>query len=188
MFTRRSIALSTFADQDVMVRFSYDIQSGTFFFQTDSGVGFYIDDIFVTEAEEFFEEVIRDVSLGTSFDFQPAQPGQYSLSVRAKVSESFLPWGPSKQIMALIGESPKADLRIHIGFVSPDVLNGGNFVQVVVGADEWTSGTVEIESAQDLAGPWTVVFSQRLRAGISEEFRPILSSRGRHEFYRARIR
>src|SRR5206468_4894426 len=66
-FSPQSVPLAGFANQAVNVRFVYDYTIGSYFPQPDSGVGWYIDNISITDASELLDEAIADASPGNSF-------------------------------------------------------------------------------------------------------------------------
>jgi hypothetical protein len=147
-FTEQAIPLSRFAGQEILLRFLYDFTDGNYFPQTDTGVGLYIDNITVTDAEELVDEVITDIA-GASVVFNPAELGDYSLRVRARVSEKFLEWGPAKLVSAQTGGAPATSLKIT-GIQSL----GAGRLQIEFDGLNSLLAIYELESAPTVAGPW----------------------------------
>jgi hypothetical protein len=102
-FQARAISLAAFTGRNLNVRFVYEYTGGTFFPQTETGVGMYLDDISVSGVEELLDAAVLEVLADRSFAFNPAIAGHYTLSARAKVSDRFLPWGPDKSVTAAQG-------------------------------------------------------------------------------------
>ena len=75
-FSGQAIPLRAFAGQEIMVRFRFDFGSGSFLPDTAPGVGLYVDEIGVTNADELFDEVISDISSSTTFFFNPRESGE----------------------------------------------------------------------------------------------------------------
>jgi len=65
-FTRVTNSLSAFGGLAVQIRFVYEFVSGSYYNQTSSGVGLYLDDIGVSNAEQTLMPVTNNVPSGTS--------------------------------------------------------------------------------------------------------------------------
>jgi hypothetical protein len=115
-----ALALGAYAGDPLRVRFVYDYLSGTFFPQTEDGVGWYIDDIAVSDAEELLDPVVVDVVLVNSFVFRPATRDDHILRVRAQLpGDRFLPWGPVARVA--VSDAVPAVIR----FVGMPVIGAG---------------------------------------------------------------
>jgi hypothetical protein len=181
-FVRYTNALAAFAGQEVQVRFVYDYAGGSYYSQTSDGVGLYLDDVAVTQAEELVDQTVQDIPSGTSFAFTPTETTNYSLRVRAKVAERSLDWGP-----ALLVRGAASGLVVRMK--GPPVFSGNrallNF-EVVSGA----ASSFQIETALSPAGPWTVDTTatfQTLVAGSQYRASATLGN-GRNCFYRVGAR
>ena len=99
-FTNRSIALSDYAGKVATFRFFYELEGGSYFPQFSEGVGLYIDDITVTNAQEL--ENIESESLSTvdAFSFTPDTTGEHLLQVQYLGWEGFSGsnWSPAKTV------------------------------------------------------------------------------------------
>lgn len=95
-FTHRSISLAGYANRVARIRVIYEVNNGRYFPQSDSGSGFYIDNIDIINAQEM--GVITLTSLGTSgiFTYLPSSSGGYGLQVQSIPWNGFpgLDWGP----------------------------------------------------------------------------------------------
>src|SRR5690606_1214847 len=142
----------------VALRFVYDFQGGTYFPQTDRGIGWYLDDILVSSAEELIPEGdLNSVSSGTSFVFRPSAAGDYLLEVRPLVGDRPFPWGPALPLTATDNAPP--ELRI-LGLSRE--ADGGWAIPF---RSDGVSGTPQIESAQSVTGPWAPVTGVEVEPG-----------------------
>ena len=143
-FTQRTVSLSGFANQQIQIRFVYDFTGGNYFPQTDSGAGFYLDNISVTSAEQLSNPVVSDIAAGASFVFYPTNSGTYSLRVRAQVSNRYLDWGPLFRVTA----SP-------VQFSGPPTVSGGQ-AQIDFDVTAYRAGmTFQLLMASNPGGTWT---------------------------------
>jgi hypothetical protein len=94
-FTSHTIPLSDHAGRVARFRVIYEL-GGSYYPQSSSGVGFYIDDIEITAAREMGSIVLTDLSTSGSFAYLPAAAGEYGLQVQASPWTGFpgLAWGP----------------------------------------------------------------------------------------------
>ncbi len=98
-FTPRSVSLSAFAGQELQVRFVYDV-SGSAYINTSSGVGLYLDDITMTNAQSSLPFGGRTLGATTSFAFTPDVATTFGLKARSHIGSRILPWGPVLAITA----------------------------------------------------------------------------------------
>jgi hypothetical protein len=113
-------------------------------------VGFYVDDITISDAEEMVNPIVTD-TIDPSFVFTPPETVDYSLRVRAKVEDRLLEWGEP-----LVARS-RGPLRIK---ARPPVRLSTQLVQLDFDLLELvnaSSGDFQIEVATSPAGPWRVV-------------------------------
>jgi Cysteine-rich secretory protein family len=104
-FNQKTIPLSKFAGQAIQVRFNYTYSCcDNFYPQTESEVGWYIDNIAFTATEELTESTITNLTTEPTFIFNPPQAGDYALQVRAMLYNQYpLEWGPTKLVTAQLG-------------------------------------------------------------------------------------
>ena len=178
-FSTRTASLARFAGRSLLVRFHYDYTGGSYYFSTDSGVGWHFDDISFTDTEELTDRAIIDVPHGTNFTFAPAQAGDYALDMRAEVyDEFFLEWGPVKRVRAITAVPPVLTFIGNPTFIA-------NQVQIELVVTHYRAGlTFRLHRAAEPAGPWApdnaatfqeIVAGSRFRAtallnGASQEF------------------
>ncbi|HWW03019.1 MAG TPA: CAP domain-containing protein [Candidatus Acidoferrum sp.] len=97
-FSTINVSLSGYAGQNVQVRFAYLFSTGSFFNQTSTGVGLYLDDIAVSNVSQLMNQLTNSVQSGASFAFYPTNTTTYLLQVRAQLPGRTLNWGPSTTI------------------------------------------------------------------------------------------
>jgi len=170
--------LSGYSGQNLQVRFAY-LNNGSYFPQTDSGVGLYLDNIAVSNASEQLNAITNSIPSGNSFVFYPTSTGQYLLAVGAVIGNRFLSWGPSTAITVSTA-SPTIQL------VNVPVISAGQ-VQVDFTVANFSSGmTFQLLKASDPAGAWTVDGSASLQTLVAgSKFRFSTSTGGASlAFYR----
>lgn len=96
-FTTRSVSLSSYANRQIQVRFYYS-STWSFFPQTSSGVGWYVDNIQLTNTLRVASATDPAKSART-FSFTPSAAGTYFLAARALAFGGYpLEWGNWKQV------------------------------------------------------------------------------------------
>jgi hypothetical protein len=93
-FSQVTVSLGAYAGKFIRIRFLYQRNSGSYFPQTDAGIGFYVDDIAITHADELLDFTITTVPSGLSFSFNPGSVGGFALGVRGQLPGRTLAWGP----------------------------------------------------------------------------------------------
>jgi uncharacterized protein YkwD len=175
-FVRVTNSLTALAGREVQVRFTYDHIGGSYYSQTNSGIGFYVDDIFVSDAEELVESAIAAVTNGTSFAFMPEDATNYCLRVRGKVAERWLDWGPP--------QLPVADyVPLQLRYTGVPRLYPDWFqfdFEVISG----TPGRFRVETASSPIGPWTEEPAVTIKVLNGSLYRAYVPPRGAMRFYR----
>lgn len=92
-FTTQAISLSSYQDQNIRIRFVYQFVSGSFFNQTWSGVGWYVDNIVISNIREVGEKQLIDNGLNTEFVFSPEKAQQYWLRAQPLNGQRVFPFG-----------------------------------------------------------------------------------------------
>ncbi|MEY2428983.1 MAG: hypothetical protein QOJ40_1868 [Verrucomicrobiota bacterium] len=101
-FTRITNSLTAYAGLSVQIRFVYEFVSGGYFNQTSGGVGLYLDDIGISNADQLLNPVTNNVLSGTSFAFYPTNAADYLLFARAQINSRTLNWGPALRVTAAL--------------------------------------------------------------------------------------
>jgi hypothetical protein len=110
-YSTHSISLSNYASQPVLLRFNYHYApggGGTYFneIQTNSPVGWFIDNILVTNTEQLVNFATNSTP-SPSFVFTPTQATSYILQAQAVLFNQFpIGFGPITQVSAIVGASP----------------------------------------------------------------------------------
>ena len=156
-FSSQQVSLGAYAGEEILLRFRYAFSQGIYYSQTARGVGFYLDDIQLTETEELLEEQISTASTSLSFAFEPSQTADYSLRVRALLAQRLWPWGPAKLVTSQIGETPPPSLTITaIRRLPPSQ------VRITFQASNPPGARLELQVAASVTGPWTTDAAARI--------------------------
>ncbi len=97
-FQQETISLSDYAQRLINLRFVYAFESGTFFPQATSSVGWFIDDIQLQNVKILTAPTIQTINQGQNSNFPVTftQLGDYLLALRATVFGGYpLEWGDS---------------------------------------------------------------------------------------------
>jgi len=144
-FATHTLPLDSLAGQTARLRFNYSYNGGLVFNQTNSGFGWYLDDITLTNVDQLVASVIT-ATAGTNFMFNPGQPGNYQLNVRGFIYGEFpLEWSPTKLVTAI---SPGAAVRL----VQPVINN--NQVVLDFSLISGSPGLFTLEYLDTLPGVW----------------------------------
>lgn len=167
-FLLRQVSLSSQANRSTRLRFRYFYgEFGTYFPQTDSGVGWYIDNIAIPGVDIGLDTVSSSVST-PNFSFVPAQVGDYLLEVRGLLFGEFpLEWGPALRVTAVPGGATPPVIRMGQPILSAVPL------QLPFNLLSGTAGTFHLQSASAVGGPWgddSSASLQTIVAGTSYRF------------------
>jgi len=150
-FSPVNIPLGSYPGQTAQIRFAYQHSSGSYYNQTSPGLGFYIDDISILNADELGSQTISIVGAGTSFSFSPTSTTDYLLAVRGLLPGRTLPWGPTVRVSVAAAAPPPV---VQLASVPVIV---GNQIQLDFGINNYRSGmTFQLWQASDPAGPWSL--------------------------------
>jgi len=173
------VPLSAYANQEIQIRFGYVNTGGSYFNQTSTGVGLYLDNIAVSNASQLINQVTNNIPTGTTFAFIPASVSQYLLQVRAQIGPRLLNWGPA--LIVNVGAAPPA-----IQLANAPVVAGGQ-VQIDFTVANYSAGmTFGLLKTGDLSTAWTQDTSasfQTLVANSKFRFTTTTGNAG-HGFYR----
>ncbi len=148
-FNQVNVSLASFIGAQTRIRFMYDYTGGSYYPQTSAGVGFYLDNIAVSNARFLAGAVTNSISSANSFTFTPGSATNYLLSARAQLPGRALNWGPSLEVAA----TPAPPL---LRFASEPVLQGGQ-IQMDFTVSNYRSGmTFQLYKATAPNGSWTL--------------------------------
>ena len=180
-YTTVSVSLNGYAGQNIKIRFAYVFQGGSFFSQTSTGVGLYLDNIAVSNASQLLNPITIDIPSGNSFAFFPTNMGSYVLQVRAHINSRVLNWGPA---LVVTVAAPLPSLQL---VSTPSVT--GSQVQIDFAVSNYRAGmTFQLWKAADPSGTWTQDASATLQTLIANsKFRFTTSNGGATQsFYRVK--
>tara|TARA_Y100001934_G_scaffold243661_1_gene300467 strand:+ start:6870 stop:9125 length:2256 start_codon:yes stop_codon:yes gene_type:complete len=105
-FSAQVISLAAHAGTPILVRFTFELSAGSFFQGSNSGFGFYFDDVLVSNADILGTAIITPIASGTSFEFNPPSAGSYALAVRALNNARQFVFGATLDVTAVTGPAP----------------------------------------------------------------------------------
>jgi hypothetical protein len=177
-FQMVSLALEPFAGEPLRLRFVYDV-SGASYPQTDDGVGWYFDDIAISDAEELLDPIVVDVSSGNSFVFAPASLDNHVLRVRGELpGQRFLPWGPATVV------SVSDDQPLMIRIASAPMLEAGRLT-LRFHVESGAAVAFQIYEAPEVEGSWQSVEGVTVNPLGNEQYEAeFVLPEGQHRFYR----
>ena len=172
-FTSENIPLGSYSGRIARFRFSYETTEGNYFNQVDPGVGFYVDDIQVVNADEVATAKNTFIGSGGSFDYQPSGAGSFRLQVRAVPWEGFegIEWGPLFPVTVTASPSCEhtlANLSVTQGRLNECHAAGVHTLRGTSTLE--TSGSVVIESG------WNKIFTSGGTITLKEGFHAKSSS------------
>jgi len=133
VFTQKNVSLAAYENSHIMVRFSYRLDLTNGYTGTTTGIGFYVDDITVSNSSEIINSAIT-VQAGTSFNVTAAV-GNTTLRARSQDAQGvWWPWGAD------------LDVTMTNDTVAPVItLTGGN-VTVVQGQTYVDAGATALDN------------------------------------------
>jgi uncharacterized protein YkwD len=162
-FVLRSISLAPHAGRSLQIRFLYDHTSGSYFTNTSSGVGWYIDDLAITNTEELREGVISAPLAGETFTWDPPAEGDYAFEARAQVfGDYYTEWGPVQPVTAIVVSLPPV-----LRFIEPPRIAAGQIEIEFEVENHRPELAFELLHANGIDAEWTVVNSATFETVIS---------------------
>ncbi len=177
-FSSINASLAAYAGKLFQIRFAYDYTSGSYYPQTTSGVGFYFDNIAVTNAEQLLNRATNSTPTN-SFCFVPSAATNYSLRVRAHINTRTLDWGPLYSVAAT---TPPPLIQLTNG----PVINGTQLQADFTVANYRAGMTFQLWMAPSPAGTWALDSSASFQTLVANsKFRVTTSTGGAlKNFYR----
>ncbi|HTL55868.1 MAG TPA: CAP domain-containing protein [Candidatus Limnocylindrales bacterium] len=180
-FSNISVSLAAYVGQTIQIRFAYLFQGGSYYPQTSTGIGFYFDNIAISNANQLLNPITTSIPSGTSFAFYPTNIVSYLLQVRAHINSRILNWGPA--LVVTVGAALPA-----LEVASTPSVNG-NQVQIDFTVSNYRTGmTFQLWKATAPSGTWTQDTSATLQTLTpNSKFRFTTSTGGASKtFYRIR--
>jgi hypothetical protein len=160
-YTNRSLSLSNYAGQSLLLRFNYHLSpnaDGSYNFYVPPQ-GWLIDNILVTNTLQL-TNLSTNSTASTNYVFTPAQAGSYILEAQPVIFNQFpIGFGPISQLTAVVGSPPLVTL-------APPVLTGGQ-VQLSFSVSGGTATTFKLLQASQLAAGWTTNSSAVLTTNVA---------------------
>ena len=178
-FSTVTVPLSAYVGQNIQLRFVYGYTGGSYFPQTSSGVGLYLDDIAVSNADQLLNPITTDIGLANSFAFTPTNSANYLLQVRGAIKTRMLNWGPS--LVISVGAAPPALQVVGVPAIS------GTQVQLDFTVTNFRNGmTFHLWTGSNVAGSWVQDSTATLQTLVTNsKFRFSANSGGAAQrFYR----
>jgi len=178
-FTPHTLSLASYAGKSTRLRFDYDFSFGSYYSQISPNVGWCLENIVVTNAQQLLNQATNSTS-STNFVFTPTQTGNYLLQARGVIFNDFpLDLGTAKPVTAIVGP-PVIILN------SPAI--AGSQVKINFTLASGLASTFHLLQANQLGNAWTTnasaVFTTNL-PGSSFQFTTTNGSATR--FYRVQV-
>lgn len=178
VFNPRSVSLSNYVGQLVMLRFNFDVNPSVGWFdQSADKYGWYIDDITITGAEEAINPSIILLDASATYPFVPPTAGNYVMQFGAVDGARNFPLGPWHAVTAQ-ASPPIVNLDETVTVVRDGVLS----MKVIK-----LSGTVSsitVQSAPTPAGPWITETGAAVTGPVDDEYTIDVAMAGNVRFYR----
>jgi hypothetical protein len=156
-FTPHTFSLSGYAGKATLLRFDYDYTSGSYYPATDNYVGWCIENIVLTNAQQLLNLTTNSTS-STNFSFIPTQPGNYVLQARGVIFTDFpLDPGTAKQVTAVAG-APIITLQM------PTIV--GNQLKISFTLTGGPASTFHLLQVNQLGGNWITNFAAAITTNV----------------------
>ncbi len=178
-FSRITNSLSAFAGVTTKVRFLYDFTGGSYYSQTSSGVGLYLDNIAITNADQSQPLATNNFPSGCSFVFFPTNAGDYLFSVCAQLPGRTLPWGPTLRVS--VSNLPPMTIQ----FGGQPARSGSQFQADFNVANYRNGAPFLLLKASDPGGSWTTDTLASIQTIVSNtQFRVTTTNSTNRAFFR----
>jgi len=102
-FTTQVLPLTNYLGSSLLLRFNFDFSSGSYYPEADPSVGWCLENIIVTNAQQLLGTTTNATS-STNFVFTPTQTGNYLLQAGGVIFNEFpLDLGTARQVTAVVG-------------------------------------------------------------------------------------
>lgn len=104
--TRRFISLAALTGKEFQLRFAYTLGFGSYYYQKDKGVGWYLDELMLSGVEVVGEKGEIEADSSGLFQFHPEEESSYSLSAQPRIGSKWLPPGPFFHVSPMVAPLP----------------------------------------------------------------------------------
>ncbi|MDK2126196.1 CAP domain-containing protein [Parachitinimonas caeni] len=108
-FKTQTVSLAGYAGRTLRARFRFTYTGGTYYPQSSTGVGWYIDNIRITGANAISNIGSPQTASGNGFDFKPITTGDVLLQVRPGLYDYFSDWSTAKRVTVSTGGTTASD-------------------------------------------------------------------------------
>lgn len=176
IFNLRTVSLNAYVGKIVRFRFHF-VSNGLFYPPSDNAIGWYIDDITLSNIDGAVNPTVTLLDSSATFPFNPAAAGNYLAQFQAVAGARNFPWGPAAPVTA-IGNPPSLMMSKNVAVA------GGN---VTLKFTRTAGATVAfgIESAAAINGPWQREDAAVVTGPVGSEYTAVLAASGSARYYRA---
>jgi hypothetical protein len=105
-FSQRSLSLSNYVGQAILLRFNYAFTGGEYWPYSDPDTGWDLENIIVTNVQQIVD-LTTNATASTNFVFTPTQAGNYLLQAAPVIFSQFpLSFGPADLVSAAVNANP----------------------------------------------------------------------------------
>lgn len=159
-FSQRAVSLAEFAGRAIMVRFEYGFPFGSFIYSPGAGdqIGWYVDDIQITFAEELTVTESKVVTV-PEYSFIPSTERTYYIDARSIFFEQFGgEWIRGKVVAAVPASSTTPTVTISY------IQGTGTSWEIAVDTANVSDTTIlHIERTDGLTTPWEIIPTTELQ-------------------------
>lgn len=139
-FSVKQISLAQFSNKTILLRFRYELSSGSYYPQASTGVGWYIDDIRLDGLEVVVSTGLPTTISTNGFDFMAEMAGPTMLQINSGMYGYYSAWTAAKRLM--VTSPPITSNQIFTSTPGNDTFTGGNGLDTVVFSGNRSNYTV----------------------------------------------
>jgi hypothetical protein len=176
-----SVPLEDYAGRRVQLRLNYEYQSGNYYPQTYSGVGWYVDDFTLVNCYELGAPEVSATATTNTFGFAPTDLGHYALEVRPVWFGDYAgEWGEVLPVITV----PNTNVVVRINSLrslSP------NSCQIDFTLLQGNPAGYEVWSAAEVNGPFAKEAGASIQTLVpGSDYRAVVVPASQQRFYRIR--
>lgn len=180
-FVKRSVSLSHLAGLEFKARVAYTVGFGSYFPQTEKGVGVYFDAIALKGVERLEELGVSDAPASGLITFNPPTSGEYGLSARPILGQRVLAYGGITTVTALVGQFPK------VIKLMPPVAGPSGKLRIDFTVDSGVATIAVLEKLDAMVGIWTRVNGAQVTSNSATDYSIRFLPVGGQGFLRVRL-
>lgn len=133
-FITNNISLGAYSGKTAKIRFMYDYLGGSYYAYTQPGVGFYLDNVVVSNSRQVINVVTNTSGTNQQISITPASTNSILVQARAHMDSRTLDWGPATTA-AVVLPAPSLQIlatrvvagQIQVDFSVADFRSGMTF-------------------------------------------------------------